>query len=151
MNTKVNEKVTAIYGRDAGNELHDMRLEFCKKKARFLGKNNVVIYDEKERISGMTFDRPKLQELISDIKASKIETIIVYDLARITRSLAQFAEFMSILSDYGVTLVSVRDALDSGTAMSECAIRLLCLFAEYERENTVNRVAKTYPHCQGEF
>ena len=42
-------------------------------------------------LSGGTIERPALQRLLSDIKAGKVQIIVVYKVDRLTRSLAVFA------------------------------------------------------------
>ena len=42
--------------------------------------------------SGGSTDRPDLQKLLEDIRARKIDVIVVYKVDRLTRSLADFAK-----------------------------------------------------------
>ncbi len=41
--------------------------------------------------SGGTLDRPALRQLLADIEARKVDTVVVYKVDRLTRSLADFA------------------------------------------------------------
>jgi Resolvase, N terminal domain len=43
-------------------------------------------------LSGGTIERSALQRLLSDIKAGKVQIIVVYKVDRLTRSLADFAK-----------------------------------------------------------
>jgi site-specific DNA recombinase len=45
-------------------------------------------------LSGGTIERPALQRLLSDIKAGKVQIIVVYKVDRLTRSLADFAKIV---------------------------------------------------------
>src|SRR5215472_7896286 len=47
--------------------------------------------------SGATIDRPALQRLLADITAGRVDTIVVYKIDRLTRSLADFAKIVEIL------------------------------------------------------
>src|SRR6516164_9473181 len=47
--------------------------------------------------SGATADRPALQRLLADITAGRVDTIVVYKIDRLTRSLADFAKIVEIL------------------------------------------------------
>src|SRR6202162_841918 len=47
--------------------------------------------------SGGTMERPALKQLLSDVQARKIDTIVVYKVDRLTRSLADFAKIIEIL------------------------------------------------------
>ena len=43
-------------------------------------------------ISGGSLDRPALMRLLADIEAGKIDTVVVYKVDRLTRSLGDFAK-----------------------------------------------------------
>jgi len=47
--------------------------------------------------SGGNANRPALQRLMADIKAGKVNTIVVYKIDRLTRSLADFAKMVEFL------------------------------------------------------
>ena len=47
--------------------------------------------------SGATMDRPALQQLLADLTAGRVGTIVVYKIDRLTRSLADFAKIVEIL------------------------------------------------------
>ena len=64
--------------------------------------------------SGGSTDRPDLQRLLDDIRARKIDVIVVYKVDRLTRSLADFAKMVELFDAHGVSFVSVVDAV-SGT------------------------------------
>src|SRR6202040_3121046 len=57
--------------------------------------------------SGGSTDRPDLQRLLDDIRARKIDVIVVYKVDRLTRSLADFAKLVELFDDHGVSFVSV--------------------------------------------
>jgi hypothetical protein len=48
-------------------------------------------------LSGATMDRPALQRLLADITAGRVDTVVVYKIDRLTRSLADFAKIVEIL------------------------------------------------------
>src|SRR5499425_3932773 len=47
--------------------------------------------------SGATMDRPALQRLLDDIAAGRVDTIVVYKIDRLTRSLTDFAKIVEVL------------------------------------------------------
>src|SRR5271169_4114368 len=65
-----------------------------------------TLYDD-GGYSGGTLDRPALQRLLADVEASRVDTIIVYKVDRLTRSLADFAKIVEALDARGVSFVSV--------------------------------------------
>ena len=60
-------------------------------------------------ISGLSLDRPAMQNLISDIKDKKVTTVIVLDLARVARGFAPMEKWFKILKKHGILFVSVKD------------------------------------------
>src|SRR5208337_4688309 len=55
--------------------------------------------------SGGSMERPALQRLLSDIKAGKIQIIVVYKVDRLTRSLADFAKIVDVLDGNNASFV----------------------------------------------
>lgn len=145
----MNKKIT-IYSRQShykdGSVSHETQQELCKKQVELMGldTNSVVVYEEAKNKSGATLDRPKLQELISDIKKGKISMVVAYRFDRLSRSLVQFAELMNLFKDYNVSFVTVQDKIDTTTPMGEMLVKILVLFAEFERESTIMRVRDAY-------
>jgi hypothetical protein len=58
--------------------------------------------------SGSNTDRPALQRLLEDVRAGKIDVIVVYKVDRLTRSLADFAKVVELFDKHNVSFVSVR-------------------------------------------
>ena len=52
-----------------------------------------TLYDD-GAYSGGTMDRPALQRLLDDVRAEKIDVVVVYKVDRLTRSLADFAKIV---------------------------------------------------------
>jgi len=46
--------------------------------------------------SGGSMERPALQKLLDDVRARKIDVIVVYKVDRLTRSLADFAKLVEL-------------------------------------------------------
>src|ERR1700691_617046 len=53
--------------------------------------------------SGGSTERPDLQRLLDDIRAGKIDVIVVYKVDRLTRSLADFAKLVELFDSHGVS------------------------------------------------
>src|SRR5205085_4729125 len=66
--------------------------------------------------SGATMDRPALQQLLADLTAGRVDTIVVYKIDRLARSLAGCAENVEILDTRGGAFVSGPRGLDQRTA-----------------------------------
>ena len=84
--------------------------------------------------SGATADRPALQRLLADIAAGRVDTIVVYKIDRLTRSLADFAKIVEILDARGASFVSVTQQFNTTTSMGRLTLNILLSFAQFERE-----------------
>ena len=97
------------------------------------------IYDD-GGISGATMDRPALKRLLADIEAGRIDTVVVYKVDRLTRSLADFAKIVEVFDDHGVSFVSVTQQFNTTTSMGRLTLNMLLSFAQFEREVTGERI-----------
>ncbi len=90
--------------------------------------------------SGGTLDRPGLIRLLEDIDAGKIDTVVVYKVDRLTRSLADFAKIVDVLDAQDVSFVSVTQQFNTTTSMGRLTLNMLLSFAQFEREVTGERI-----------
>jgi site-specific DNA recombinase len=90
--------------------------------------------------SGGSTDRPDLQRLLEDIRARKIDVIVVYKVDRLTRSLADFAKLVELFDSHGVSFVSVTQQFNTTTSMGRLTLNVLLSFAQFEREVTSERI-----------
>src|SRR5467141_1316109 len=90
--------------------------------------------------SGGSTDRPDLQRLLDDIRARKIDVIVVYKVERLTRSLADFAKLVELFDAQGVSFVSVTQQFNTTTSMGRLTLNVLLSFAQFEREVTSERI-----------
>src|SRR2546429_9996381 len=67
--------------------------------------------------SGASLDRPALQQLLADVRAGKIDIVLVYKVDRLTRSLADFAKLIELFDANGVSFVSVTQSFNTTTSM----------------------------------
>jgi DNA invertase Pin-like site-specific DNA recombinase len=91
-------------------------------------------------ISGATLDRPAMQKLLADIKAQKIDVVVVYKVDRLTRALADFAKIVEIFDAHEVSFVSVTQQFNTTTSMGRLTLNVLLSFAQFEREVTAERI-----------
>ena len=91
-------------------------------------------------ISGGTLDRPALQCLLADIAAGRIDTVVVYKVDRLTRSLNDFAKIVEAFDAKGVSFVSVTQQFNTTTSMGRLTLNMLLSFAQFEREVTGERI-----------
>src|SRR5438874_7378377 len=90
--------------------------------------------------SGARMDRPALQQLLADLTAGRVDTIVVYKIDRLIRSLADFAKIVEILDTRGASFVSVTQQFNTTTSMGRLTLNVLLSFAQFEREVTSERI-----------
>jgi DNA invertase Pin-like site-specific DNA recombinase len=90
--------------------------------------------------SGGSTDRPALQRLLADVRARKVQIIVVYKVDRLTRSLADFAKLVELFDAHGVSFVSVTQQFNTTTSMGRLTLNVLLSFAQFEREVTAERI-----------
>src|SRR5258708_38507731 len=56
-------------------------------------------------LSGASLDRPALRELLDDVRARKVDIIVVYKVDRLTRSLGDFAKLVELFDQHSVSFV----------------------------------------------
>jgi site-specific DNA recombinase len=90
--------------------------------------------------SGASLERPALQQLLADVRAGKIDIVLVYKVDRLTRSLADFAKLVELFDAHGVSFVSVTQAFNTSSSMGRLTLNVLLSFAQFERELIGERV-----------
>jgi site-specific DNA recombinase len=100
-----------------------------------------TLYDD-GGFSGGNMDRPALKQLLADIEAGLIDTVVVYKIDRLTRALADFAKMVDIFDnpDHPVSFVSVTQQFNTTTSMGRLTLNVLLSFAQFEREVIGERV-----------
>lgn len=90
--------------------------------------------------SGGSTERPALQKLLVDIEAGKVDIIVVYKVDRLSRSLGDFAQMMTLFDKHNVSFVSVTQQFNTTTSMGRLTLNILLSFAQFEREVTGERI-----------
>jgi len=84
--------------------------------------------------TGGNLDRPAVQRMMSDIKAGKIDCVVVYKVDRLSRSLMDFARMMETFEEHHVSFVSVTQQFNTSHSMGRLMLNVLLSFAQFERE-----------------
>ena len=90
--------------------------------------------------SGGNTNRPALQRLLQDVRAGKVDIVVVYKIDRLSRSLIDFATVLAEFNKYGVGFCAVTQDISSATSTGRMMLNILMTFAQYEREIIAERV-----------
>ncbi|MCC6597766.1 MAG: recombinase family protein [Alphaproteobacteria bacterium] len=147
---KLTIKNCAIYTRKSTDERLDMEFnsldaqrEACLSYiASQKSEGWVPVLEEYDDggFSGGNMDRPALTRLMEDIRAGKVQTVVVYKIDRLTRSLMDFAKLVEVFDAHGVTFVSITQSFNTTTSMGRLTLNVLLSFAQFEREVAGERI-----------
>ncbi len=90
-----------------------------------------------DKISGTKSDRPGLKRLLK--KLSRGDTLVVWKLDRLGRSMRHLVVLVEELRDRGVNFRSLTDSIDTSTSMGRFFFHVMGALAEMERELIVER------------
>ena len=143
-------KRCAIYTRKSTNSRIDLEVnslttqhEICTSyvsSQRYRGWTTLARRYDDGGHSGSGLERPALAALMHDIEAGEIDTVVVYKIDRLTRSLLDFVRLIEIFDRRGVGLVSVSQAFDTADSMGRMILNVLLTFSQFERELIAERV-----------
>ncbi|WP_049849370.1 recombinase family protein [Trabulsiella odontotermitis] len=94
-----------------------------------------LIFEDK--ISGKTAERPGLKKLMRAL--SQGDTLVVWKLDRLGRSMRHLVTLIESLRDQGVNFRSLTDSIDTSTPMGRFFFHVMGALAEMERELIVER------------
>jgi DNA invertase Pin-like site-specific DNA recombinase len=149
---KADRKITrcAIYTRKSTD--HGLELEFnslhaqrdaCEAYIKSQASEGWVAlpdaYDD-GAYSGGNLERPALQQLLKDIDAGRVDTVVVYKIDRLTRSLTDFARLVEAFDAKSISFVAVTQQFNTTTSMGRLTLNVLLSFAQFERELSSERV-----------
>ena len=98
-----------------------------------------IAYDD-GGLSGGSLERPALQRLFADIARHQVDTVVVYKVDRLTRSLMDFAKIVELFDRHGTSFVAVTQQFNTTTSMGRLTLNILLSFAQFEREVIGERV-----------
>jgi len=101
------------------------------------------IYDiySDEGISGKNIvDRPAINRLITDIKNGKVNNVLVFRVDRLTRSTKNLIELVELFEEFNCAFNSLTESIDTDTPSGRMFLKIIGIFAEFERENLVSRL-----------
>ena len=116
-----------------------------EQKARLLNyaqAQNYTVVDvySDEGVSGKSLIRPEINRLIKDIKAHKIDIVIIYKLDRLSRKVKDILELIELFDKYSVALYSLTENIDLTSPFGRASLKMSATFSELERETITERM-----------
>ncbi len=135
MKTKINAAYIRV---STENQSPESQLQAIRQFLQLKGITDYKIYQDIGE-SGSKESRPSFNELLNDIKQGKVETLVIYKLDRLFRSLSHLLSYLKLFSEYQVKFSSVQESIDLTTPQGVLMAQLLGAFAEFERSLIIER------------
>ena len=131
--TRVSTEEQALEGTSLHSQLEQLR-EHCNRQDW-----EVVREYSDPGFSGKDDDRPGLRRLLSEAKSDVFDVVVVSRLDRLARKLRLLLELEEKLKDNDISLYSVKENIDTSSAIGRTVFQVLGLTAEWEREAIIER------------
>src|SRR4029453_13978284 len=96
--------------------------------------------------SAKNLNRPGMERLLALVDQRQVQTVIIAKLDRLTRSVKDLAELLERFQKRGVSLVSVAESLDTGSAAGRLVINIMVAVSQWEREAIGERTRDAMQH-----
>lgn len=91
-------------------------------------------------IGGSRESRPQLNQMVKDARLRKFDVLVVTGIDRLGRSTRHLLNLIHELSGYGVSLISLREAIDLSSAIGQATLSILSVVAQLEKELLRERI-----------
>ena len=118
-----------------------------QKLTKYAEANDWDIFDYyvDDGISGKNLDgRPQVIRLLKDVEEGKINNVLIYKLDRLTRSVRDLIYLIELFEKHSCTFNSQTEKIDTSNAVGRMFVKIIGIFAEFERENLAERVSFGY-------
>jgi DNA invertase Pin-like site-specific DNA recombinase len=75
-----------------------------------------------------------MRQILDLVRGGEVDTVIVAKLDRLTRSVRDLADLLELFQRKGVSLVSVAESLDTGSAAGRLVLNIMVSVSQWERE-----------------
>jgi len=108
---------------------------------RWIAAQDGAVVWYKDKFTGTSMDRPGMDKLLADLRAGKVDRIVVWRLDRLGRTTRGLCQLFDELGERKVDLVSMKDGFSLASPAGRLHARILASVAEYETEVRAERVA----------
>lgn len=135
-------KRVACYCRVSTN-LQSSGLEAQERAIKgYCEQNNITGFQlfKDEGISGTKSSRPGLDDMMKQVKAGEISTVIVYSFSRFARSTTHLLSALAEFKKLGVSFTSITERIDTNSPLGIAFFTILASLAQLERDLIAERV-----------
>ncbi len=121
-------------GQDVGMQLDELHQVVRQRSWQVVGE-----YID-DGVSGTKDTRPALDRLMTDVRRGRVDLVLVWRFDRFARSTSHLLSGLDEFRRHGVDFISLREQVDTSTAMGRAVFTIVAAIAELEREIIVERV-----------
>ena len=95
-----------------------------------------------EGASGKSLCRPQMSELITRVENGNVDILIIHNLDRLTRNLADLQDLLDLFERMGVKLISIKENVETQTIQGKVFISIIVLIAQWEEDIIADRTRR---------
>lgn len=125
-------KRVAIYCRvSTGSQTVEQQVTACRRYCEAQGWTVAMVVEE---VRSTRKTRPAKERLLQALRQREYDVLLVFRLDRWARNLSELVLELEDLTDRGIKVVSINEAIDLTTAMGRAMVQLIGVFAQLERD-----------------
>jgi len=141
------ERVCAIYVRVSKDiQKPENQIKACET---FASQQNIKVYKTYiDETSGAKSSRPQLNQMMFDMRKGLFNTIIIWKLDRLGRSLKHLLNVVEEFEKRNIDFICTSQNFDTSTAHGRLVFRVVGAMAEFERELISERTKEGLKHAK---
>ena len=125
-------QLQVINGYNLGEQKRKIEL-YCEYKYE---KGGYTLDVKEERgVSAKNLKRPQMNSIIQLIKSKELDTLIIHNLDRLTRSVKDLAYLIEILEKNHIELISITENIDTSTPSGRMFIMIIGVISQWEEDS----------------
>src|SRR5690606_14655360 len=139
-NSSLSQKKVAVYARFSSNLQNCASVDDQSYRCRKYIEENGGQYNPKlmfsdSAVSGASLQRAGFERLMGQVRSKQIDTIVVEDMSRVSRDMADSATLYRELEYLGVTMIGVADGIDTSRKGSKLSFNVKAMMSDFYLED----------------
>lgn len=141
------DEITALYCRLSSDDEREgesnsisNQKNILEKYAQDNGLTNTRFYVD-DGVSGTTFDRPGFIEMLGDVEAGRVKTVIIKDMSRFGRDYLKVGFYTEVLfPEKGIRFIAINNSIDSENQQESDFTPFLNIINEWYAKDTSKKI-----------